>query len=393
MAKDNIKFITVVSILLGISLISDNWTFGLPLREFGTKPLLMFLSFFSLISIKKHKLKLSNLETTLILSFIFFSTLYSIYLNGSTSLKQIFLFVFVILFVFFQNKIFIDEKILVITFLLLHLIFFTFDFLIDINLLRSFLTFTINANPKPRGLFSEHSWSSMILGILPLIFVKKRFFFIFTLLAISYVIIFQIDSGTGLISILFSLCIFIFDLIKNKFLKVNSFYTLIILIISFLILFLFFSERFSIDYNESNATRLLVPFYLIKSGFNNFFFGVGINGQFDYLSKNSFSELSFLSEFMNAENGNTEVRFNSFNLFIRLWSSFGILSFILFYYILKVMFWALFQNKYILIILLCALVSTFSNDSFNNPYLILLITLYLQYLHLNKIQQFKQTIS
>jgi hypothetical protein len=228
----------------------------------------------------------------------------------------------------------------------------------------------------------------MILGAIPLIFINNFFRFSISFIIVSYFIISFTDSGTGLFTVLLSITFFILKSIKKNFAKINWIYLLSFGLGVLFILLIIFSNRFSVDYSESNAIRLLTPFYLLKSGFQNFCFGVGIGGQLNFLSKNSFTELSILSEFSNAEMGNTESRFNSFNLFIRIWSSFGLLSLPIFIFFGKAFYWSLSQNKYIVIISLYALISAFSNDSFNNPFLVLLISFYLQTIYLNK----KETI-
>ncbi len=382
------KPLILFSIIIGIFLTTDNWTFGLPLRELGTKPVLLFLTIFSIVPLNKFSVKLSNNFRFFALLLISIISAYSVLLNGSSSLKQVALLLFVFLSLFFINKPFLHEKSIVVTLLIVHICFFLIDIFGELNAFRSLLTYTINDNPKPRGLFSEHSWASMILGAIPLIFINNFFRFSISFIIVSYFIISFTDSGTGLFTVLLSITFFILKSIKKNFAKINWIYLLSFGLGVLFILLIIFSNRFSVDYSESNAIRLLTPFYLLKSGFQNFCFGVGIGGQLNFLSKNSFTELSILSEFSNAEMGNTESRFNSFNLFIRIWSSFGLLSLPIFIFFGKAFYWSLSQNKYIVIISLYALISAFSNDSFNNPFLVLLISFYLQTIYLNK----KETI-
>lgn len=378
------KSLIFFSIIIGIFLTTDNWTFGLPLRELGTKPVLLFLTIFSIAPLNKYSVKLSNNFKFLAFLLILIISTYSVFLNGSSSLKQVSLLFFVFSSLFFLNKPFLHEKSIVLALLVVHSFFFVIDIFGELNSFRSLITYTINNNPKPRGLFSEHSWASMILGAIPLIFLNNIFKFSISFFLVSWIIISFTDSGTGLFTVLLSATFFIIIRIKESLVKLNWTYLILFGLGLFFLFIITFSNRFSVDYSESNAIRLLTPFYLLKSGFQNFCFGVGIGGQLNYLSMNSFSELSILSEFSNAELGNTESRFNSFNLFIRIWSSFGLLSFPIFMFLGKAFYWSLTQNKYIVIISLYALVSAFSNDSFNNSFIVLLICFYLQSFYLGK---------
>ena len=108
----------------------------------------------------------------------------------------------------------------------------------------------------------------------------------------------MVNSGTGILSLILSSTLFLYRFLKSGKKKTLRLIMITIIVIPITILIIN-SNRFSISYNESNATRLLIPYNLVYSGTENYFLGIGINGQLQYLIENNYSELSFLSEFKN----------------------------------------------------------------------------------------------
>lgn len=368
-----------ISLLIGIALSSDNWSFLLFLREFGTKPVMLILYLYLLAILVFEKKIIINKKGTLFSLIFILLIFFSIKLNGLIILNQSVLFISSILIIScFNRNLILNPKLIVYSLLFTHVFFFIGDVFIDINFFRDQLTFVDNINPKPRGLFSEHSYASMVLAISPF-FINKKFilFKIAIHILVLYTIIFTLDSGTGLITYLCAL--FVNIIFNYKFhLKYGIFTFLPFLLITCLTLVLLIQTRLNINYNESNATRLLIPYFLIGSFTDNFYLGVGIGGQLNYLKLFAYGELIQLTEFQNSLYDKNINRFNSFNLYVRLISSFGLIGVFVSLKLLNFInsgFKLIQKNMELSMLSVLALISSLSNDSFNNPYLIIVIIL------------------
>lgn len=373
MAINNSKF-TLVNLCLGISMVTDHWGIGRSLRELGTKPLLLIFVIFLIANFLLIKKKITfnkNYLKILIISLVL--CLSSVYMNGAYAINQSILLLFVISTLSLEQENNINPKRIMEVFLIGHIFFLSSDFIFDISNFRNNVIGLIKFSSNERGLFSEHSWSAMIIGALPIYYLGKPLKFYFIFLTALFYVIFLVNSGTGILALFLSGFLFFYRFLKSG-KKMSLRLIMIITIVITTVTLTINSNRFSISYNESNATRLLIPYNLIYSGLENYFLGVGINGQLQYLIENSYSELSFLSEFQNNVIGNANNRFNSFSLYLRLWSSFGILGMLISYRILLMIHKNLFNPDNLIVLLsVLALISTLSNDSFNNVYLILLI--------------------
>lgn len=355
-------------------MITDHWGPGISLRELGTKPFLFILFLFILVKFIFGNRTISfNKNYFTILIILIVLCVHSVGMNGTIAINQSILLIFVFAVLSVNQIGNINPSRVINVFLIGHLFFLSLDLVFDLSYFRNIITEVINLNPNARGLFTEHSWSAMIVGALPLYYLNKPSKFYAVFLFSSLYVIILVNSGTGIASLLLSAFLFLYGFMNKG--KLKFFRILLAIFVGISIIALTFnSNRFSIDYNESNATRLLIPFYLAPSGLENYCLGVGINGQLQYLIENNYSGLSFLNEFENAAKGLVSHRFNSFNLYIRLWSSFGILGLLFSIGIIQIVMKNLFsKDNQIVILSLITLISTLSNDSFNNVFLILLI--------------------
>ena len=372
MDKANFSIVNLCTLLISIFLLSDNWKIGATLREFGTKPVLGILTVILLIEFIQKKTLNVKVRNLLILGSIFFVTLFWLISDNFISLNQSILFLLssaVVLFGLGQK---INIHQIVKRLFVLHLSIFTIDIFFDISFLNDLISDVHNSNPKPRGLYTEHSWGCLVLGLSPLAFQEKRIIFYFLFAYTFFINALYLVSGTGILSSL--ICGFLY-LSQTKDFNSISFRRLIIpIFLISAILFFGFSNRFDPNYNESNATRLLIPFYLLSSGLENYGLGIGLNGQVNFLVENYYSLLSFLSEFRNVAYNTNNNRFNSFNLYVRLWSSFGIFGLLISVLILKKLIKLILKSNWsIRALAAIALLSSLSNDSFNNSFLILIL--------------------
>lgn len=374
MDKANFSIVSLSTALISFSLLSDNWKIGATLREFGTKPVLGILTVLLLIQFIQLKSLKAKVRNLFVLGLIFLLILFWLYSDNFISLNQSILLLLsstIILFGIGQE---INIHQIVKRLFVFHLSIFTIDIFFDISFLNDLISDVNNTNPKPRGLYTEHSWGCLILGLCPLAFQEKRIIFYILFAYTFFVNALYIVSGTGILSSL--ICGFLY-LSQTKDLNSISFRRLIIpIFLIFTIIIFGFSNRFDPTYNESNATRLLIPFYLLSSGLENYGLGIGLNGQVDFLVENYYSSLSFLSEFRNVAYNTNNNRFNSFNLYVRLWSSFGIFGLFLSVLILRKLIKLILKNNWsIRALAAIALLSSLSNDSFNNSFLILILAL------------------
>jgi hypothetical protein len=245
-------------------------------------------------------------------------------------------------------------------FVILHLIIFSYDYFFGLEDVRTLLTFVENSNPKPRGFFSEHSWSALVLSQAPFV-IRRRW-----LRVIVYVLVLfwlsKLDSATGFLGFFVTFLFTVHSRIQtfNPWIKTSA------LLIIVVVVSMVFSYRFSVDYNMSNATRILIPFYLFHGFLDNPIFGLGLDNGLLYLIQYHSYDLTLLNEFRNYLEDEAGGRFNSFNLFLRLTVAYGILGLIFSSFLVRRLFGS--SNK----VLLClALLTALSNDSFNNIYLFL----------------------
>ena len=372
----------IFEILLSVSLLTDNFKPFLILREFGTKPFVLVLLVGLFLNVKTYSTSFIRLGLFILLFFILI-LIRDVYRIDFEYLKQ-YLLIFTICSIVYAYSIAnysIDFYRVLQLAVILHIIILIFEYLFAFLPFRSELNFVEYEGGKLHGYFSEPSWSSFFISIAPFLFQKNKYFFVFTYIfaLVNYI---TVDSGTGIAVLVIGTLILILRQINfnlSAILKIKTFFILSIIVLIGYLIFPFLANRFSTEYNESNATRILIPLTFIDINyFHKFFWGVGI-GKMGLILKNDYSTaLINLSEFNDFLNDNSKGRFNSFNLYLRTIYEFGL------FYIFILLF---FMNRFFKckirpivnyasrynFLFIPLIISTMSNDSYNNPYLIMFL--------------------